>query len=539
MPPLLELFGESPGSWRSGSRWSACSSRQADGARRLAPILILGETGTGKGLLARHPHRAGPRAAGPFVDVNCAAIPETLLEAELFGFERGAFTDARQAKAGLFQTAHRGTLFLDEVGLLPESLQAKLLKVLEERSVRRLGGTRSEPVDVWIVAATSEDLAGGDRRAAVPRGSLSPAGGGDAAAAAAPGAGRGHPAAGRALPATGVRGLRAPARTLTREARASAPRPPLAGQRAGAGQRRWSGWRCSSRGSSGGGAGAARACPRAAAPAAGARARPRSGARRGRPTRRRSGTRLLAALREARWNIARAAARLGIPRNTLRYRMEKHGLGSGTPAPRPPDPRRDHPPGRIRRAGVGAPLDARRRRRRARGHPLGVTPRDVPAGAARALPGRAGAVELGRAMASHGRQGPELRRQRGRARARPDWSRPSGSSRWRTRSSATRRLRRWRSRRSPSAPGGRTRPAPPSSSRFTRRAARVGGHGDGVAIDGGREAAEPAPCWRRWGSRPSRARWWSARRRPRSCTRRFELAPMAARARLAAGRATG
>src|SRR5207247_1621157 len=87
-----------------------------------------------------------------------AAIPETLLEAEMFGFERGAFTDARRAKPGLFQTAHRGTIFLDEVGLLPEALQAKLLKVLEERTVRRLGSTRDEAVDVWIVTATNEDL---------------------------------------------------------------------------------------------------------------------------------------------------------------------------------------------------------------------------------------------------------------------------------------------------------------------------------------------------------------------------------------------
>src|SRR5262252_1362035 len=122
------------------------------GARRLPSILLQGETGTGKGLLARILHRAGPRADGPFVDVNCAAIPETLLEAELFGFERGAFTDARRAKPGLFQTAHRGTIFLDEVGMLPEALQAKLLKVLEERSVRRLGSTHAEPVDVWVVS---------------------------------------------------------------------------------------------------------------------------------------------------------------------------------------------------------------------------------------------------------------------------------------------------------------------------------------------------------------------------------------------------
>ena len=126
---------------------------------RLPPVLIQGETGVGKGLLARTLHRAGPRASGPFVDVNCAAIPETLLEAELFGYERGAFTDARHAKAGLFQTANHGTIFLDEVGLLPEALQAKLLKALEDRAVRRLGGTRNEPVDIWILTASNEDLA--------------------------------------------------------------------------------------------------------------------------------------------------------------------------------------------------------------------------------------------------------------------------------------------------------------------------------------------------------------------------------------------
>ena len=126
--------------------------------RRLPPILILGETGTGKGLLAEAIHRDGARGSGPFVDVNCAAIPETLLEAELFGFERGAFTDARQAKPGLFQSANGGTIFLDEAGLLPISLQSKLLKVIEERSVRRLGSTRNEPLDVAIIAATSEDL---------------------------------------------------------------------------------------------------------------------------------------------------------------------------------------------------------------------------------------------------------------------------------------------------------------------------------------------------------------------------------------------
>jgi DNA-binding NtrC family response regulator/tetratricopeptide (TPR) repeat protein len=126
--------------------------------RRPPAILLQGETGTGKGLVARTIHRMGPRSRGRFVDVNCAAIPDTLIEAELFGYERGAFTDARRAKPGLFQTAHQGTIFLDEVALLPEALQAKLLTVIEERAVRRLGGTQSEPADTWIISATNADL---------------------------------------------------------------------------------------------------------------------------------------------------------------------------------------------------------------------------------------------------------------------------------------------------------------------------------------------------------------------------------------------
>jgi DNA-binding NtrC family response regulator/tetratricopeptide (TPR) repeat protein len=126
---------------------------------RTPPILLQGETGTGKGLLARLIHHQSPRASGPFIDLNCAAIPPALLEAELFGYERGAFTDARQAKTGLVQAAHSGTLFLDEVGLLPESLQAKLLTAVETREVRPLGSTTTRPVDVLIIAATNADLA--------------------------------------------------------------------------------------------------------------------------------------------------------------------------------------------------------------------------------------------------------------------------------------------------------------------------------------------------------------------------------------------
>ncbi len=152
------LLGTSPALSAVRDELSRLLTRPATASRRLPPILIQGETGTGKGLIAHLIHQTGPRADAPFIDVNCAAIPDTLLEAELFGFERGAFTDAKQAKAGLLQLAHRGTIFLDEIGLMQEPLQVKLLKALEDRAVRRLGGTRPEPADAWVIAATSEDL---------------------------------------------------------------------------------------------------------------------------------------------------------------------------------------------------------------------------------------------------------------------------------------------------------------------------------------------------------------------------------------------
>jgi len=133
-----------------------------DDLRRLAdvaaPVLVLGETGTGKGLVARALHDESRRARGPFVTVNCAAIPEALLESELFGHVKGAFTGAVQAKRGLFVDAEGGTLFLDEIGDMPLSLQAKLLDVLGRGVVRPVGGTRETKVDARIVSATHRDL---------------------------------------------------------------------------------------------------------------------------------------------------------------------------------------------------------------------------------------------------------------------------------------------------------------------------------------------------------------------------------------------
>lgn len=122
------------------------------------PVLITGETGTGKGLVARTIHTAGPRASRPFIDVNCTALPANLMEAELFGYERGAFTDAKESKLGLFEAAEGGFLFLDEIGDLELALQGKLLRAIEDRTVRRVGGIRDRKIDVRILAATNRDL---------------------------------------------------------------------------------------------------------------------------------------------------------------------------------------------------------------------------------------------------------------------------------------------------------------------------------------------------------------------------------------------
>jgi DNA-binding NtrC family response regulator len=133
-------------------------ARQIAALAETPPVLVTGETGTGKGILARAIHAASPYAGRPFIEVNCTALPATLMEAELFGYERGAFTDAKESKIGLFEAAEGGFLFLDEVGDIEPALQGKLLRAIEDRVVRRVGGIRDRKVDVRIVVATNRDL---------------------------------------------------------------------------------------------------------------------------------------------------------------------------------------------------------------------------------------------------------------------------------------------------------------------------------------------------------------------------------------------
>ena len=151
-PPRLELLGEAP-------VIRELRATIAKLARSQAPVYIAGESGSGKELVARMIHEQGPRAGGPFVPVNCGAIPEHLMESEFFGYRKGSFTGALSDKEGLFQAAHGGTLFLDEVADLPMHMQVKLLRAIQERAVRPVGGQKEVPIDVRILSATHKDLA--------------------------------------------------------------------------------------------------------------------------------------------------------------------------------------------------------------------------------------------------------------------------------------------------------------------------------------------------------------------------------------------
>jgi transcriptional regulator with AAA-type ATPase domain/tetratricopeptide (TPR) repeat protein len=353
MKYLADLLGDSPGIQAIREKMAKLLVRQQD-ARRLPPVLIEGETGTGKGLLARLIHREGPRPDGPFVDVNCAAIPETLLEAEMFGFERGAFTDARRSKPGLLQTAHRGTIFLDEVGLLSEGLQAKLLKVLEERTVRRLGSTRDEPIDVWILTATNEDLKSaiqGHRfredlyhRLAVLTLLLPPLRerGDDILMLA-------EHYLGRACTDYGVS-----ARTLSADAQAALRAYPWPGNvRELANLMERVALLSSDPEVTAAALGLPSVAPSKPVPAtASPSAVPSSLDDAVRD-------RVVDVLSQTGWNISRTAALLGISRNTLRARIEKYGLREGEPpAPQTPAPRPERRPTRRAESPRVAPDDA-------------------------------------------------------------------------------------------------------------------------------------------------------------------------------------
>ena len=148
----LESLGGSPAIRELGRQIELLAASER------STVLLTGESGTGKGWVARIIHHLSPRASGPFVEVNCGGLSATFLESELFGHERGAFTDAKERRQGLFELADRGTIFLDEIGDLAPELQPKLLKVLETKTFRRLGGSREMTVDVRLVAATNRDL---------------------------------------------------------------------------------------------------------------------------------------------------------------------------------------------------------------------------------------------------------------------------------------------------------------------------------------------------------------------------------------------
>lgn len=155
---VSEIIGESRQIQALLAQIERIASLESPEGGEAPTVLIVGETGTGKELVARAIHYQSPRSAGPFVEINCAAIPSALLEAELFGYEKGAYTDAKTAKPGLFEAAGGGTIFLDEIGYMEPAMQVKLLKVIEDKSVRRMGSLRSKTINTRIISASNRDL---------------------------------------------------------------------------------------------------------------------------------------------------------------------------------------------------------------------------------------------------------------------------------------------------------------------------------------------------------------------------------------------
>ena len=286
-------------------------------ARSNSTILILGESGTGKELLARAIHAESPRAQGPFVAVSCAALTETLLESELFGHEKGAFTGAAMRRKGKFEMADGGTLFLDEIGDITPKLQLNLLRVLEDRHFFRVGGSESIHVDVRIIAATNRDLPEGGGRRLVPRGPVLPAQRDPDPPAAAARPARGHAAAGRALPRA-ARRRDEPPRGRGRHRRDGHPDGAhLAGQRARAAQRPRARDRRRVRATS-----SRRPTSACAARRARRTARPASMASLEDVERHHIGR----VLQESAGNISQAARTLGIDRATLYNKLRKYNL---------------------------------------------------------------------------------------------------------------------------------------------------------------------------------------------------------------------
>ena len=186
-------------------------------ARSDARVLLIGESGTGKELLAAHIHNSSPFAAGPFVKVNCAAIPTELLETELFGHEKGSFTGATASRRGKFELADGGTIFLDEVGDLHGASQAKLLRVLQEGEFHRVGGEQIIRVSVRVISATNRDLAGHGGAGEVPRGSVLPPERGAHPRAGVARAPARYPPAGRILPGGFLRAQQFPPQEARRD----------------------------------------------------------------------------------------------------------------------------------------------------------------------------------------------------------------------------------------------------------------------------------------------------------------------------------